>query len=530
MPGGKKCAFISCTSTKTCNSPLRFFKFPVNNPNVCDVWVVNCANEHLIGLSKSALCSRVVCERHFEQSCFNTPSGKSKLRKDAVPTLFLLDSEEQERSLNPENISKTTAASCILDPDDPQPPLTWLQQQRAISVQPGTSHTPPALLTRLPSTQQHQRPMPTLPPPPSTPITKKLMVTAESETSLSTPTAYSAAIRKSFSGKHLSPDTPRKIKLRKRLFKHKKTLRKKAEQARREKIKKLSRERVYAAASEYIQSDAFKTLLRMQMLHKKGTQWSESEKQLSIELHYRSPVLYANLISDKQFHLPSRRTISSWLSIIDLMPGISKDLLDRIKFKSRTMNEQERQTVLMFDEISIKKHLSFNEKRDVIEGFEDLGSHGRSPRIASHVLMFLVRGILHKWKMPIAYFLSGSATEGKILSEIIREVLTSISNAGLQVRVVVCDQGNNNVKAINLLNVTREAPFFHHQEKKVFVVFDTPHLIKCVRNNLMILYSKREKLLGNTSSLCTILMFRHLKPGLYANYLQGTLHQTLLIR
>ena len=35
------------------------------------------------------------------------------------------------------------------------------------------------------------------------------------------------------------------------------------------------------------------------------------------------------------------------------------------------------------------------------------------------------------------------------------------------------------------LNVTPEQPWFIHNNKKYFLMFDPPHLIKCVRNNLM---------------------------------------------
>ena len=54
---------------------------------------------------------------------------------------------------------------------------------------------------------------------------------------------------------------------------------------------------------------------------------------------------------------------------------------------------------------------------------------------------------------------------------------------GLCVKSVIFDQGASNQKLVKLLDVTVETPFFVMMTK-VFVLFDPPHLLKSVRNNL----------------------------------------------
>ena len=49
---------------------------------------------------------------------------------------------------------------------------------------------------------------------------------------------------------------------------------------------------------------------------------------------------------------------------------------------------------------------------------------------------------------------------------------------------VIFYQGASNQKLVKLLDVTVETPFFCHGDNKVFVLFDPPHLLKSVRNNL----------------------------------------------
>jgi hypothetical protein len=45
----------------------------------------------------------------------------------------------------------------------------------------------------------------------------------------------------------------------------------------------------------------------------------------------------------------------------------------------------------MYDEMSIRENLHCNQKFECIEGFEDLGSHGRTSSIADHALAFYTK-------------------------------------------------------------------------------------------------------------------------------------------
>lgn len=48
----------------------------------------------------------------------------------------------------------------------------------------------------------------------------------------------------------------------------------------------------------------------------------------------------------------------------------------------------------------------------------------------------------------------------------------------------MCDQGSSNIQLFEMRNVTPENHFFEACGEKVYFLFDTPHLIKCKRNNL----------------------------------------------
>ena len=65
-----------------------------------------------------------------------------------------------------------------------------------------------------------------------------------------------------------------------------------------------------------------------------------------------------------------------------------------------------------------------------------------------------------------------------------REAVDRLDAAGLDVRVVVCDQGATNRSLASRLSISPETPFFIHSTKKVYFMYDPPHLLKSMRNNL----------------------------------------------
>lgn len=76
---------------------------------------------------------------------------------------------------------------------------------------------------------------------------------------------------------------------------------------------------------------------------------------------------------------------------------------------------------------------------------------------ADHVLVFMVRGIIKKFKLPIAFSFRASTTKTFDLKKQIKNVLIELQNCGLNVVTTVCDQGATNMASINsLLKDTKE--------------------------------------------------------------------------
>lgn len=149
------------------------------------------------------------------------------------------------------------------------------------------------------------------------------------------------------------------------------------------------------------------------------------------------------------------------------------------------MTHDEKQCVLVFDEMSINKVLEYNSKCDVIEGFEDLDPLGRSTGIGKHALLFLLRGRKYQWKCPFAYFISKNCTRTPSLAILLDMCLDNVFKTGLDLRAIVCDLGSNDATAMRLLGVSEESPNMFYGNRKIFFLYDVSHLIKCIKNHLI---------------------------------------------
>ena len=183
------------------------------------------------------------------------------------------------------------------------------------------------------------------------------------------------------------------------------------------------------------------------------------------------------------FALPSKRTLETYMQNTNIMPGFNDAVFDALREKVQTMDPTDRCISLIFDEMALKSALVYNHRLDRIEGFEDIGELGMSQFIADHALAFMVRGLHTKWKQPLGYFLTAGTVKPETLQTLTQSCLEKLEKIGLQTKVL-CDQGPNNRCLLQKLeNVSTERPYIVSNNKKVFVVYDPPHLLRNVRNN-----------------------------------------------
>ncbi|XP_050497704.1 uncharacterized protein LOC126878851 isoform X2 [Diabrotica virgifera virgifera] len=233
--------------------------------------------------------------------------------------------------------------------------------------------------------------------------------------------------------------------------------------------------------------------IRTQQQKLKGRKFTIDEKVLALTLFKGSGKGYKLL--SKIFSLPSKRTLTNLLNKIKLNPGINEIMFKMLQKSVHKMTPRDRHCVLMFDEMFLSTRLQYNQKEDKIEGLEDYGTE-RCPNFANYINVFMIKGIYRQWKQPICYTFSDGATKSRKLKNLIINVIEQLQNIGLTVVATVCDQGGPNAAAVNLLiqesrteylRIGQDYRYFGFlvNGKEIVPLYDTPHLFKGLRNNLL---------------------------------------------
>ncbi|KAH9642131.1 hypothetical protein HF086_007441 [Spodoptera exigua] len=119
------------------------------------------------------------------------------------------------------------------------------------------------------------------------------------------------------------------------------------------------------------------------------------------------------------------------------------------------MKIEQKLCVVMFDEVSLKSNVAYNERKDKITSLVDNGQN-RKTEFADHAQVFMLRGLIYNYKQAISYTFASSATKGPELAQQIKDVIRGLQESGFIVVATVCDQGPNNSQALKLLiNETR---------------------------------------------------------------------------
>ncbi|XP_041918310.1 uncharacterized protein LOC121682290 isoform X1 [Alosa sapidissima] len=243
----------------------------------------------------------------------------------------------------------------------------------------------------------------------------------------------------------------------------------------------------YALTTECLPKEAKEFVdgqIAMAQMRSRGQRYTKKQKDLAIRLYHHSPACYLEL--KNTFQLPAPVTLIRHLmdSLGSFEPGFLHGVLAKLKAKAETMAKEEKNCAIVIDEMAIKNQLDYNRKLDCIDGLAEGG------KMATRATVFVVRAINGKWKQAIGYFLSMSTMAGEEIAAKLRETVAYLESSGLNVKCVVCGQGPTNEEAMRILgaslDINEDGDVSHciDIDKKIPLIFDVPHLVKSIRNNL----------------------------------------------
>ncbi|KAL6441908.1 hypothetical protein ACFW04_002353 [Cataglyphis niger] len=165
-----------------------------------------------------------------------------------------------------------------------------------------------------------------------------------------------------------------------------------------------------------------------------------------------------------------------------------------LKKQVKSMKERDKVCFLTWDEMLLQLHLDYDVTKKHILGFEDFGKK-RNARFADHALVFMVRGIQSGWKLPLAYYFYDGTIKTDQFIEWIKNITKVIIDSGLYLVAFICNDEKRNILAINKMKLdsarlkSKRGQLYYGyitiNNQDIIPLYDPPHLIKSIRNNLL---------------------------------------------
>lgn len=188
-----------------------------------------------------------------------------------------------------------------------------------------------------------------------------------------------------------------------------------------------------------------------------------------------------------------------WLTSIDGSPGVSESALAIIRERAISYQAEKHHQMcvtLISDEMSIRKHISFDSNKESYSGFSTVSNSSKKfinsqnesdmqAKLAKDALVLLICG--PDFKLPIAYHLLNglNAIDRAALT---LETIVKIEEAGVRVITLTSDGLSANIAVAEQLgaNFDEDKPYFYsptHAQRKIYIIWDPPHMLKLVRKH-----------------------------------------------
>lgn len=227
--------------------------------------------------------------------------------------------------------------------------------------------------------------------------------------------------------------------------------------------------------------------------------WHPALIKWCLHLKFISSGAYHALRSSGVITLPSERTLRSYTHWIKAGVGFQQAVDDQLLKEMNINEEKDRYVVLCWDEVKVREGLIFDKHACELIGFMDLGDINNDlnrleeecqsapvgSAIATHMLLFMVRGMFNKVKFPYAHFATKTIT-ADTLFPLVWEAVEHLEICGLNVIAFTSDGASSNRKFYKMHGSSKELVYKtknpYREGQYIFFFSDVPHLIKTTRN------------------------------------------------
>lgn len=149
--------------------------------------------------------------------------------------------------------------------------------------------------------------------------------------------------------------------------------------------------------------------------------------------------------------------------------GILHDVLKIMELNGNSLEDYQKLTVLMFDEVKVCSTLEYDTLQD-----EVIGPHNQ-------MQVVMARGIASPWKQPVYVDF-----DKKMTKDILFSIINELDQIGFKVICCTSDCGGGNIGLWRTLNISYDQPVFCIPNgRNIVFIPDAPHVLKLVRNWLL---------------------------------------------
>lgn len=171
------------------------------------------------------------------------------------------------------------------------------------------------------------------------------------------------------------------------------------------------------------------------------------------------------------YPLPTLRTLREWASSIDMRTGHIEKVYELLEIAGRQMTEQERITMISYDEVSTKEDIERDRNDQVFGPYKEMQ-------------VVMARGLFGHWKQPIYV-----AFDQPMTQDLINTITSKLHGIGFEVVGCVHDMGGGNVGVHRAADLDYESGTTSMPHPitgmPIFFFADAPHMLKLCRNWLI---------------------------------------------
>ncbi len=250
--------------------------------------------------------------------------------------------------------------------------------------------------------------------------------------------------------------------------------------------------------SKFLNADQIEKLKHPSSNKGRTVTWSSETIQRSIAIRLvvgRNGYEYLRTLS---YPLPSYRTLCQHMQNAPFAPGVQNDVLGWLRLKMEKKSESEKLCVLLIDEMQLKQRTEFDKGLHRLVGYvstETLPGNAASDadkELASHAMVFMLRGLTASWKQTVAYLFTGASLKREPNWEFTKQVIEASEAAGFRIQGVVTDMGPVNTALWNYVGIQsgrgKLTEFIAHPcsaDRRLYFIADPPHLLKNLWNAVL---------------------------------------------